>query len=282
MMNFVKGLWFGVGYRAFYFVVTVLSFTASQAVFSLEGEEALDKKAAEVILKKKQPFISCTGIRHGNADKKMVALTFDDGPHKKYTEKILDILNANNIKGAFFIIGENALDNPGLVKKIYEDGHIVANHTYSHARLTDISGQEIEDQMTKNTKIIKDIIGVEPNLFRPPYGACSVGQQRVARNLGLKQIIWSAITDDYNVDKTSPEKIASEIFGMVGPGGIIVLHDGGGNREKTVAALPILIDRLKRDGYLFVSLQEMLDIQPYKGDLGVKKPSSFMSLAKAK
>lgn len=207
-------------------------------------------------------IISCGGVGKIHTTRKVVALTFDDGP-SKYTDEILEILKLNNIKATFFFVGNNAGAHRSTVLKAYQDGNIIGNHTYSHANLSHLNGEDIETELTKNSKIVHRLIGVYPAFFRPPYGACSDKSRRVARNLGLKTIRWSAMVDDYHADRTTSLKIASGIIELVGPGAIIGLHDGGGNREKTVEALPIIICELKRRGYEILPLSELLGVSAY-------------------
>jgi len=209
------------------------------------------------------PITTCKGISSLHTTKKVVALTFDDGPHKKYTEQILEILRLNNIKGTFFFIGKNAEEYPGIVRAAYRGGNVIGNHSYSHYHLNRLAGEEIEAQLAKTSETIRRIIGVYPLLFRPPYGACSAGSVRVAKNLHLKTIMWNAMVDDYHVDRTTSEKIAYTILKLVHPGAIIGLHDGGGNREKTVEALQIIINVLRSQGYEFLTIPELLDVQAY-------------------
>ncbi len=210
------------------------------------------------------PLTTCKGTSSlHNTTRKVVALTFDDGPHEKYTKQILEILRLNDIKGTFFFVGKNVKQYPEVVKAVYLEGSVVGNHTYSHHQLNRLAGEGMEQEMTKTGELINKTIGVYPALFRPPYGACSAGSVRVARNLHLKTIMWSAMVDDYHVDRTTSVKIASQILNLVHPGAIIGLHDGGGKREKTVEALQIIIKVLKSEGYEFVTVPELLNIQPY-------------------
>jgi len=215
---------------------------------------------------KREKYLSsmreCKGFRSARTRKKVVAITFDDGP-SIYTNKILKVLRDNDIRATFFVIGENVKEYPKIVAKAYKEGHVIANHTYSHSYLPNLSGYKIEDELTKTGELINSTIGVYPSLFRPPYGACSVKSRRVARNLGLKTILWSSISEDYNFNNITPEKISFEIMRLVGPGAIICLHDGGGNRQKTVDALKIIIQTLRSKEYEFLTIPELLDIPPY-------------------
>jgi peptidoglycan/xylan/chitin deacetylase (PgdA/CDA1 family) len=205
---------------------------------------------------------ACQGIKNVHAQQKVVAVTFDDGP-SLYTNEVLNVLKENNIKATFFVIGTNVEEYPDIVKKIYDYGNVVGTHTYSHHYLPNLSDDNIETELIKNNILIGKIIGNTPKLFRPPYGSCSDQSRMIAQNLGLITILWNAVTDDYNHKNTTPTKIAFEIVSLVQPGTIICLHDGGGDRRKTVEALKIIILVLKNEGYEFLTVSDLLNIPAY-------------------
>ena len=234
-----------------------LAFAESGSITDVLRKEALALDG----MKHSGSMTACRGISSANTRQKIVALTFDDGPHRKYTDEVLAILRMNNIKATFFVVGKNVEESPDVVKLTYAEGHVIGNHSYSHPYLSSLSGDEIETELTKTNGIINRVIGVSPFLFRPPYGSCSPKTARIARNLDFKTIMWSA---DYRMDLiTASEKIANEIVSHVRSGAIILLHDGGGNRENVVEALPIIIRALRNDGYEFVTVPELLNIKPY-------------------
>lgn len=202
------------------------------------------------------------GIEKIKTNHKVIALTFDDGP-SKYTPEILEILKSHDIRGTFFCIGQNIESHPGIVKRAYLDGNIIANHTYTHSWLTKLSNEQIDHEVVKTNKIIHDVIGECAVLFRPPYGACSARTAKAISDLGFMSIGWSDMTNDYDVNNTTAERIANDLVRYAHPGGIIGMHDGGGNREKTVRALSIIISKLKDMGYEFVTIPELADIEAY-------------------
>lgn len=206
----------------------------------------------------------CRGIERAKTTKKIVALTFDDGPHQKYTKEILEILKQNNIRATFFVIGKNAQRYPDIITAAYKNGNIIGNHSYSHFYLTNLTDDEIKFELSRTSQLVHTIIKEYPILFRPPYGACSYRSARITQQLDFVTIVWNDMTNDYDVKQTTHEKIAADIIKNAKPGSIIGLHDGGGNREKTVAALPIIINALKIAGYEFLTLPELLDIQAYR------------------
>ncbi len=209
----------------------------------------------------------CQGIKSIQTTKKIVALTFDDGP-SEYTKDILTILEKYNIKATFFVIGENVSRYPEILKRISENGHIIGNHSFSHTRFTTLSEKIIEEELKKTNEIIYKLTGVSPTLFRPPYGVCSNSAVKIIKQLGYKIIVWSSAADDYS-PLTTPEKIKDDLLKRVKPGGIILLHDSAPpqevyqNRFQTVKALPEVIKMLKKEGYNFLTIPELLDINPY-------------------
>lgn len=195
---------------------------------------------------------------------KLVALTFDDGPHKKYTQEILDILHNYHAKATFFVMGGNAKLYPDLVKKEYISGNEVANHSYTHPNIAHLSDAAIQKELTKCSDTINNIIHVYPIVFRPPYGSTSKHAVQVINNMGIKVVTWTYMINDYDVSKMTPEIISSSVIKNTRPGAIIVMHDGNGNREKTVKALPVILQNLTAKGYKFVTVAELLNIQPYR------------------
>lgn len=195
---------------------------------------------------------------------KIVALTFDDGPHKIYTQQVLDILQQYDAKATFFVMGGNAKLYPDLVKKEYAAGHEIGNHSYTHPNIAHLSDSAIQKELTKCSDIVNKIINVYPVVFRPPYGVTNKHAIEVINKLGFKPVTWSYMINDYDVSKMNPEIISSSVIKNTRPGAIIVMHDGNGNREKTVKALPIILKNLSDRGYKFVTVAELLNIKPYK------------------
>ena len=202
----------------------------------------------------------CQGISQSKTSEKIIALTFDDGPNEEYTKEILSILENYNVKATFFIIGKYAKIDPELVKEIFEKGHIIGNHSFSHPNFIHLSEQEIREEIKRTSEIIYEIIGKRPAFFRPPFGACSPLMVEILREKDYQIITWSAMTNDW--DPVSAEHIAQDILRRVGPGGIIGLHDGwmSADRSQTVRALPKIIEELQNKGYRFVSLSNLLNI----------------------
>ncbi|MCX5746000.1 MAG: polysaccharide deacetylase family protein [Proteobacteria bacterium] len=195
---------------------------------------------------------------HGDPHRKTVALTFDDGPSAPYTTKILSILKANDVKATFFFLGDRVEASPELARAVVEDGHAIGNHTYDHPSLVLESASSVRAQLRRAENAIIAATGVRPKFFRPPYGAADSFTLDEARRLGYVAIEWSNSSKDWL--RPGANAIADRVLRQVKNGSIILLHDGGGDRSQTVAAVTKLIPELKRRGFEFVTVPEMLDI----------------------
>lgn len=199
-------------------------------------------------------------LYYGNQYMPEIALTFDDGPNPYYTPQVLAVLQQYHIKATFFCIGRQVAQYPTLVKQEYEDGDVVGNHTWSHPNLTLLASDAILTQINTTSDAIQHATGVRPTFFRPPYGTFNAQVLTQVNQLGLTTIIWN----DEARDWTTPgvDVISSRILGLAGNGVIILLHDGGGNRSQTVAALPIIITTLQVRGFKFVTLPQLIHDLP--------------------
>jgi peptidoglycan-N-acetylglucosamine deacetylase len=192
------------------------------------------------------------------SDQKLVTLTFDDGPWPKTTEEILDTLKKENVKATFYMIGQPLKSFPEIGKKVVAGGHEIANHTVHHwyHKMGDVvAKREIDDTNT----IIKDYLNVKTNFFRPPGGVLNNGLADYAHKLNDAVFMWSVDSGDSQPRRPSVEKIVSNVMSQVKPGGIILMHDGGGNHENTAKAVPILIAKLRAEGYKMVTTTELLE-----------------------
>ena len=203
-----------------------------------------------------------------------VAISFDDGPDPQWTPRILDILDRKGVKGTFFMIGEEAQENIGLMKRVVREGHEIGNHTYSHPDISEISTRQLDLEVKITERLFASKLGVQPLYFRPPYDIDEEPDtdDQAAPVVRLQQdgytIVGNKIdTDDWN---EHPRKTPAEITQTVlvelktmqakpqFHGSIILMHDGGGNRAATVAALPVLIDTLRAHGYTFVPVSALM------------------------
>jgi len=201
-------------------------------------------------------------LYYGNQYVPEVALTFDDGPNPYYTPQILAVLQQYNIKATFFCIGRQVAQYPYLVKQEYAAGNLIGNHSWSHPNLALLSSTAILTQINSTSAAIQQAIGVRPTFFRPPYGTINANVLTQANLLGLTTIIWNDEARDWTTPGVAV--ISSRILNLAGNGAIILLHDGGGNRSQTVAALPTIITSLKASGFKFVTLQQMVHDLPLR------------------
>ena len=204
----------------------------------------------------------------GHANGKVLCLTFDDGPDARYTPAILDILRSHNVRATFFIIGANADQNIGLVKREYAEGHDIGNHTYTHPNIALVSEERATLELSTTERIIENALGVSTVLFRPPYNADSQPQTPEEILPVLRAQKAGYVTVGERIDPRDWAKgvsadeivsdIESELQSSEDPGHVILLHDAGGDRSATVAALPRILEGLTARGYRFVPLSELL------------------------
>lgn len=187
-----------------------------------------------------------------------IALTFDDGPHCKYTAEILDILKEYNVKATFFVIGSNASKYPELIERELCEGHEVENHTYSHVYLKKLSDDEIKNQLAESESVVTGIADYTTRLIRPPGGIYDDRLLSIASELGYGIVLWSVDTRDW--EHKPPAKIIECVLRDVCPGDIILMHDFIGRNSPTPEALRVIIPRLKEMGYSFVTVSELMEL----------------------
>ena len=213
------------------------------------------------------PFV----VRRGGYQPKQVALTFDDGPDPVWTPRILDILKAKNAPATFFVIGENAVSQPSLLNRIIREGSEIGNHSYTHPNLAEVSDRGIELEVNATQRLIEAYTGRSTRLFRAPYfgdaepttqdelNPAYVAQTRGYLNVGLH-------ADPNDWQRPGIQQIVSQTLGQIkqgtpdGPARIILLHDGGGDRSQTVAALPAIIDGLRAQGFELVPISRLAGV----------------------
>jgi peptidoglycan-N-acetylglucosamine deacetylase len=196
--------------------------------------------------------------RFGSRRRHMVALGFDDGP-SPYTERVLAILQAHHAHATFFEIGGLVPGHRAVMRRILRAGDTIGNHSLTHANLAG-GGAFARFQLRKTNFLIHRESGFRPCLFRPPYGAVSARLVREARAAGMVTVTWDVDPHDYAAGE-NPRYIAGAVSKNVRNGSIVVLHDGGGDRMRTVHALGLLLHRLHRHGYRVVSVDELLGLQ---------------------
>ena len=198
-----------------------------------------------------------------DTEEKVVALTFDDGPHPKYTAEILDLLASYNAKATFFIVGENAEKKPELILRQYNEGHEIANHTYTHPLKTTLPKLEVE--IKKTNDLIYSITGYYPELFRPVEGQYTDSLVQSLVKNGYKVIMWSWHQDTEDWKNPGVHRIVKTVLNGAEPGNVILFHDGGGNRSQTVKALEKILPELQKQGYEFVTISELLKMKNESG-----------------
>lgn len=201
-------------------------------------------------------------ISRGNPEKKLVALTFDDGPDSHYTPQILEILKEKNVRATFFVMGQQVEHFPNIMKRIVDEGHGIANHTWSHPALPNVMTSQLREEVTSTQNIMQKTVGRKPDLFRPPFGAITKSDALVLQGMGLRNIMWTVDTLDWS--GLSAEEILEIVHRDISPGGIILQHNFQPHRptarllDGSVEALPQIIDDLRAKGYQFVTVQTLL------------------------
>jgi peptidoglycan/xylan/chitin deacetylase (PgdA/CDA1 family) len=203
----------------------------------------------------------------GKTTKKVVALTFDDGPNEPYTSMVVDYLNSKNIKATFFEVGTMVQRYPDVTKKLVASGHVVANHSLSHQFYKYFVSPKFTQEVTANQQIIAKVIGKKPALFRSPWLYRQPLLLATLRNNNL-QPVSGVFCHAFEVFRPSPERIARRAIAKARPGAIIIFHDGiegkGGNRQQTVDAIKITVDELIKQGYGFVTIDQLLGVPAYQ------------------
>jgi cellulose synthase/poly-beta-1,6-N-acetylglucosamine synthase-like glycosyltransferase/peptidoglycan/xylan/chitin deacetylase (PgdA/CDA1 family) len=210
---------------------------------------------------------------YGNSPNK-IAITFDDGPDPEWTPKILDVLKQKGVKATFFLIGIEAEKYGAVTKRIYNEGHEIGNHTFTHPDISNISKRYFEVELNLTESLFEGKLGVKPVLFRPPYSidqepdtADQVRPLELSQEMGFITVGDKLDPNDWRDNpRRSAEEIVQDVMANLPPcaptnltcGNILLLHDGGGNRSETVKALPVIIDQLRAKGYELVPVSGLL------------------------
>ena len=211
-------------------------------------------------------FPSAYVINRYGAKNKTIALTFDDGPDPTYTPAILDILKREQVHATFFVVGMNAEHSPEILERIADEGNEIGNHTFTHPNLTDLSSRGMELELSTNQRLIESLTGRQTLLFRPPFAEDiepeTPDQTQTLNTASRLGYITIGIKIDPN-DWRNPgtDTIVQRVIDQAdaGAGNVVLLHDSGGDRSQTVAALPKLIEGLKQRGYAIVLVSDLMD-----------------------
>ncbi|MCW0218343.1 MAG: polysaccharide deacetylase family protein [Prosthecobacter sp.] len=200
-----------------------------------------------------------------NITEKVVAMTFDDGPHPTLTPKLLDILKERNIKCTFFVVGSNAKAYPNIIRRIIAEGHEIGNHTYTHASLTSRSDEQIRTELQKSEDAMVAAANYRPHLIRPPYGAINTRvKQLMFSEFGYSTIMWSVDPQDWR--RPGVSVVTSRLVNGAHPGAIMLSHD---IHPPTIAAMPAMFDQLLAKGYQFVTVSQLLNMEKANMPVGV-------------
>ena len=187
---------------------------------------------------------------------KRIALTFDDGPHYKYTAEILDILDEYGVKATFFVVGQLAERYPELVLRELEEGHEVASHTWSHPNIVTLPEDSIVKELSATEQYLYSLAEYRPKLFRPPEGKCMDSVRKAAGRFDYEVILWTVDTRDWA--HTSADQITKTVLDNTASGSIILCHDFIGRESHTPEALRRFIPELIKNGYEFVTVSELI------------------------
>lgn len=181
---------------------------------------------------------------------KKIALTFDDGPHPVYTPVLLEGLAKRKVKATFFVTGENAEACPELIKRMHEEGHLIGNHTYSHIQLTQDNREQFKAELKKTNEIIEEITGQGVTYVRPPYGSWD---KSFEKELNMIPVLWNIDPLDWCCNDASC--VIRKVESAAGEDAVILLHD---SYPSTVTAALQIVDDLQKQGYMFVTVEEIL------------------------
>lgn len=221
--------------------------------------DVADQVGVSELTRQASDFLGSYFLEGWNQEK-LIALTFDDGP-SSYTTQILDILSQRKVKASFFWMGLNMQTNQPIMERALSEGHTLANHSWNHPHGRELSDQQLwQEQVLKTNELFQDSLGITPRFYRPPYGEISDEQIAFLDEKGMKVILWSVDTRDWNSPIVTSKNISDVMINNHHPEVINLMHDAGGDRQSTVNSLPKIIDYYRSQGYRFVNLQEMLGI----------------------
>lgn len=192
-------------------------------------------------------------------DKKVIAISFDDGPSREYTSAILKVLKENNVQASFFCIGSRIALNRQLLRQIHEEDHIIGNHSHSHHVLFDLfSSKKMLADMEKMDRALEEVIGLRPKFFRPPYGVINPNLKKAIIRANYTPIGWSVRSMD-TVTKDN-KRLLKKVCRSLHPGAVFLFHD---TSKATLEMLPAFIQYVKQSGYEIVRLDKMLHLKAY-------------------
>ena len=194
--------------------------------------------------------------------RKVVAITFDDGPHPENTPRLLDMLKERRIKATFYVVGNMVKYSPQLIRRMIAEGHEIGNHTVTHGNLARMSDDALRKELQAAHDQIIAETGVTPRTMRPPGGAIKKSQKELMlREFGYPTILWSVYPEDWK--RPGPAVVTSRLVNGASPGGILLVHD---LHKPTVDAMPSTLDQLLAQGYEFVTVTELIELDEQVSD----------------
>ncbi len=251
------------------------SFAVNSALFLpwLDKSNTADKKSEQYVrtgnvpdqiaieeLARQANIYQGTYFIEGLNHEKLIALSFDDGP-SQYTTQILDVLEQAQVPASFFWQGKNLANYQAVVDRSIASGHTVANHSWNHANGMSYNGDELwQQQVSPTNDEFQQLFNITPRFYRPPYGEITDKQIELLASKGMKVLLWSVDSRDWNPELNSVANIESALINNQHEEVITLMHDAGGNRQNTVDSLPAIIAHYKAQGYRFVNLETLLGI----------------------
>jgi len=248
---------------------------ATGDAFAVEAEQRpgrraldLDQASTLIVRQRMEQLPSAHRIASwGTRPANRIALTFDDGPDNRITPRILDVLHEKGVKATFFVVGRSAVRHPHLIRRIYDEGHDIGNHTFTHPDLVFRPPGEIEVELNATQRVLESQLGVRSILFRPPYAYHAYGSDPGTARVVETATALGYVTARVSIDpkdwtNITPRQIEERVIQGAAEskeGHIVLLHDGGGNRNPTLQALPGIIDNLRAQDFRFVTMHEILD-----------------------
>ena len=231
-------------------LVSSLTILPSRANDAVPAQTNKKLKSEETI----EPGITFDWV---HVDGPYVAMTFDDGPSAKLTPRLLDLLAAHHVKATFFLIGENAAENPEIVAREAREGHEIANHSWSHPNLAKMSEDSVRSQLRRTDDAIKNAMGKSPVLMRPPYGSITPHQKKwINQEFGYKIVLWDVDPLDWR--RPGSAAVCNRIVRNTRAGSIILAHD---IHPGTTEAMPCVLKELEEKGFKFATVSELIAMQ---------------------
>lgn len=226
---------------------------APRAIGELGRRTAADDRAVDRVLAY-TPYVTSGGGR-----RRQIALTFDDGPGP-YTPQVLGVLRRMNVRATFFEVGFMERWFHSATARAIREGHVIGDHTQKHARLAPLSRPSQRTQIVAQADWLAKLGAPRPRLFRPPFGSFDTRTFRVLRRNRMLMVLWSVDSQDYR--RPGVRAIVRRVLTGARPGAIVLMHDAGGARSQTVAALPEIVRKLRRRGYRLVTVPQLLRDDP--------------------